>query len=257
MKHYFNVSRHTALLIRWIKEWFDENGKDCNAIIGLSGGKDSTIIAKLLCEAIGKDRVIGVGMPDDGQGLNEADKIAEWLGIRFLVADISKSVEAIKNTLDVEWSENTVQNIPPRVRMSVLFAISQTYNGRVVNTCNLSEDYIGYATLFGDAAGVFAPFAKLTVSEIYQIGDHIGIPHQWCHKIPDDGLPHSKPDEEKFGFSYAELDAFIREGHIVSKEKYEKIRKMHNSNLFKIRLLNIPAFEPDITTANELNVKLN
>ena len=150
-----------------------------------------------------------------------------------------------------------MQNIPPRVRMSVLFAISQTYNGRVVNTCNLSEDYIGYATLFGDAAGVFAPFAKLTVSEIYQIGDYIGIPHQWCHKIPDDRLPHSKPDEEKFGFSYAELDAFIREGHIVSKEKYEKIRKMHNSNLFKIRLLNIPAFEPDITTANELDVKLN
>ena len=134
----------------------------------------------------------------------------------------------------------------------MLYALSQTFNGRVANTCNLSEDFVGYATLFGDAAGSFAPLSQLTVTEIYQIGDYLGLPYEWVHKVPDDGLPHSSSDEKKFGFSYAELDRYIREGIVPEgacennpdELKVDKIDRMHRSNKFKTEIVQIPHFNP-------------
>ena len=248
MKNYnFNVEEVTKNCIQWIKDWFNENGKTCNAIIGISSGKDSTIVAKLCVEALGADRVIGVAMPDNGQGTNEADKIAEYLGIKYMVIPIDGVVAEFHKVWndqgsDVKWSKQSEQNIPPRVRMTMLYALSQTFNGRVANTCNLSEDFVGYATLFGDAAGSFAPLSQLTVTEIYQIGDYLGLPYEWVHKIPDDGLPHSSSDEQKFGFSYAELDRYIREGiepegkcNNSDESKIDKIKRMHTKNEFKLK----------------------
>ena len=138
----------------------------------------------------------------------------------------------------------TAQNIPPRVRMMMLFAIAQSMNGRVVNTCNLSEDYIGYSTLFGDLAGAFSPIKNFTVQELLAIGDELGLPKKWTYKIPDDGLPHSMPDEEKFGFSYKTLDNWIRKGEVPDAETFSKIQKMHLSNLFKDRIVRIPSYDP-------------
>jgi len=255
----FDVEKVTKDCIQWIKDWFEKNGKGCNAVIGMSGGKDSTIVAKLCVEALGADRVIGVAMPDFKQGLNEADEISKYLGIRFMTAPIGGIISGFHDLWyhfgdeDFKWSEQAEQNIPPRIRMTMLYAIAQTYNGRVANTCNLSEDFVGYATLFGDAAGSFAPLSQLTVTEIYQIGDYLGIPYQWVHKTPDDGLPHSSSDEQKFGFSYAELDRYIREG-IEPKEKcnnsdemkIEKILRMHFNNKFKTEIIRIPCFDPDL-----------
>lgn len=259
MKTYnFDVEKNVQNCIQWIKEWFEKNGKGCNAIIGLSGGKDSTIAAKLLAMALGPERVIGVAMPDYGQGINDADKIADYLGIKYLEAPIEDATISFHKMWmyfgkDFQWSQQTEQNIPPRVRMTMLFAISQTFNGRVVNTCNLSEDYVGYATLFGDAAGSFSPISGFTVTELYQIGDYLGLPYEWVHKVPADGLPHSSGDEEKFGFSYAELDKYIREGiepegkcNNSDELKIEKILRMHFNNLFKLEILHIPHFEPDV-----------
>lgn len=246
----FDVERVTNECIQWIRNWFEKNGPGCNAILGLSGGKDSTIVAALCVEALGADRVIGVALPESTQGLNEADKIAEYLGIKFMVLPIGD----ICSTFDVadNWSVQTKQNIPPRVRMTILYAVSQTYNGRVANTCNLSEDYVGYATLYGDSAGSFAPLSKLTVTEIYQIGDYLGLPYEWVHKVPDDGLPHSSPDEEKFGFSYAELDRYIREdvepkGKCNNSDelKIDKIRRMYENNKFKTEIIQIPCYWPE------------
>ena len=128
--------------------------------------------------------------------------------------------------------------------MTMLYAVAQSSNGMVANTCNLSEDYIGYATLFGDAAGSFAPFGRLVVREVKGIGHALGLPAKWVEKIPDDGLPHSSPDEQKFGFTYATLDHWIREGVCEDEAVLEKIQRMHRRNRFKTEILHIPAFDP-------------
>lgn len=251
----FDVEKVTNECIQWIRNWFEKNGPGCNAVLGLSGGKDSTVVAALCAKALGADRVIGVAMPDKGQGINDADKIAEHLGIKFLVLPIGDICSAFDTAADnyIDWSKQTQQNIPPRVRMTMLYAVSQTFNGRVANTCNLSEDFVGYSTLFGDNAGSFAPLSNLTVTEIYQIGDYLGIPYEWVHKVPDDGLPHSSSDEKKFGFSYAELDRYIREGIVPEgacennpdELKVDKIDRMHRNNEFKTEIVQIPCYWPE------------
>lgn len=225
--------------VEWIRNWFEINGKGCCAVLGMSGGKDSTVAAALCAEALGKDKVVGVAMPAEGQGINEADEICSYLGIRYICAPIGNIIKGfadVRASIPEEFSVQTDQNIPPRVRMTVLYAISQTLGGRVVNTCNLSEDWIGYATRWGDSVGDFCPIGKLTVQEIKGIGHAMGIPSKWVDKIPDDGLPHSCSDEEKFGFSYETLDRYIRTGVCEDPEIKEKIDRMHRNNLFKLSM---------------------
>ena len=253
----FDVEKVTGDCVQWIKDWFEKNGPGCNAVIGISGGKDSTIVAKLCVEALGADRVIGVAMPDKGQGINDADKICDYLGIKYMVTPIDGVVAEFHKVWndqgsDVKWSKQSEQNIPPRVRMTMLYALSQTFNGRVVGTCNASENYVGYMTRWGDQASDFEPIGNLTVTEVLQIGDYLGLPYEWVHKIPDDGLPHSSSDEQKFGFSYAELDRYIREGIVPEgacennpdELKVDKIDRMHRSNKFKTEIVQIPHFDP-------------
>jgi NAD+ synthase len=238
----FDANKVKDQLIQGIKDWFEVNGKGCNAIIGLSGGKDSTIVAKLCVEALGKDRVIGVGIPDANQGLNEADEIAKWLDIQFLVVNIGRitgEVYALTRNLGIMPTEMSTQNVPPRARMMMLYALSQSLNGRVIGTCNASENYIGYFTKYGDGASDFEPVAELTVHELYQIGDALSLPKKWVYKVPDDGLPHSCPDDEKFekmGFNYEKLDKYIREGTSGDEVADNAIVKMHEMNLFKMKM---------------------
>lgn len=242
IRNNFNVEKQTNQLIDWISWWFDQNGKGCSAVIGMSGGKDSTIVAALLVKALGCERVIGVMMPDNNQGLNDADEICKYLNIACIKAPIGDITKAFNNSMiltdDDLWklnkfSNQSEQNIPPRVRMTMLYAISQTLNGRVVGTTNASEFYIGYLTKYGDGGTDVEPIGNLTVSEVIAIGDYLGIPPKWTHKTPDDGLPHSSPDEEKLGFRYAELDDYVYNGAIIDDVKKEKIFKMHNLNEFK------------------------
>lgn len=234
--------------IAWIRDWFGKNGPSCTAVFGLSGGKDSTVAAALCAEALGPGRVVGVAMPSHNQGLNGADEIAARLGIRFLVlpiGEVEDKMNSLSGCLEEGFSVQTVQNIPPRIRMTLLYAVAQSCNGMVANTCNLSEDYIGYATLFGDAAGSFSPLGGLCVREVHAVGHALGLPAQWVEKIPDDGLPNSCPDEEKFGFSYAVLDRYIREGVCEDEAVRSKIDSMHRRNLFKTEIVRIPHFTPD------------
>lgn len=238
----FNVEEVTNNLILWIRAWFEKNGKGCKAVLGMSGGKDSTITAALLARALGSNNVVGVMMPDLGQELNEADEICKYLGINCIYAPIDNITGAFYDsdiTIDNGiWSLNNFskqaeQNIPPRVRMTMLYAISQTLNGRVINTCNLSENMIGYETIFGDSAGDMSPLGNLTVTEILAIGEYLQIPLKWVRKTPDDGLPNSKPDEEKFGFKYSDLDKYIRSTIKLDTKTIDKIEQMHNSSEFK------------------------
>lgn len=226
-------------IVIWLRTWFDENGKDCNAVVAMSGGKDSTIVAALCAEALGKDRVIGVGIPDIGQGLNDADKIAKYLGIKFLEFPIGGLTDEIKSVFPGHMSRQAEQNIPPRLRMTVLYAVSQSNNGRVIGTCNASENYVGYFTRYGDGASDVEPIGKLTVRQVKGVGYALGLPAEWVDKVPDDGLPNSAPDDEKFakwGFSYAAIDDYLEFGTSLDKKVDEAIEAMHRKTRFKMGL---------------------
>lgn len=242
----FNVEKVTNALIEWIKAWFDENGKDCNAVIGISGGKDSTVVAGLCVAALGKDRVIGVLMPNGEQkDIADSKRIVEFLGIKHFVCNIKEATNGVLNSLaecGVQPNEQAKINLPPRVRMTTLYALSQTFNGRVANTCNLSEDYVGYSTRYGDSAGDFSPLGKLTVAEVKAIGKYLGLPIDLVDKTPSDGLC-GYTDEDKLGFTYATLDKYIREGVCEDKTTKARIDRLNKINAFKLKV--IPAFEPD------------
>ncbi|MBQ1186485.1 MAG: NAD(+) synthase [Clostridia bacterium] len=242
----FDVKKVTADCVEWIKEFFQNNGPGCNAVIGISGGKDSSVAAALCVEALGKDRVIGVLMPCGEQhDIDAAYALVNHLGIRHFEVNIKAAVDGLKSALpsDIEITAQTVTNIPPRVRMTTLYAVSQSMNGRVVNTCNLSEDFVGYSTRYGDAAGDFSPLSLLTVAEVKEIGAYLGLPEFLVEKVPIDGLC-GKTDEENLGFTYAELDKYIRTGVIEDAAKKENIDRRHKANLFKLQLM--PVFDPKI-----------
>ncbi len=234
--------------VQWIRDFFEENGKGCNAIVGISGGKDSSIAAALCVEALGKDRVIGVLMPQGQQhDIDKAYLLVNHLGIKHYVVNIQDAVEGMLKNLpaDLELTAQSRQNLPPRIRMSTLYAVSQSCNGRVCNTCNLSEDWVGYSTRYGDAAGDFSPMSNLTVTEVKEMGYLLGLPQELVDKVPIDGLC-GKTDEENLGFTYAELDVYIRTGEIADAEKKANIDRRHKANLFKLQLM--PAFHAGIET---------
>lgn len=242
----FNAEKIKNDCVDWIKQFFEQNGKDCNAVVGISGGKDSSIAAALCVEALGKDRVIGVLMPCGVQhDIDAAYKLVDHLGIKHYEINIKDAIDglmgAMPDTLEITAQAKT--NLPPRIRMSTLYAVSQCCNGRVVNTCNLSEDWVGYSTRYGDAAGDFSPLCNLTVAEVKQIGALLGLPEDLVEKVPIDGLC-GKTDEDNLGFTYAELDRYIRTGEIDDKSKKERIDLMHERNLFKLQLM--PSFKPEI-----------
>ena len=241
----FDAKKVKAQCVAWIRQFFQENGPGCNAVIGISGGKDSSVAAALCVEALGKDRVIGVLMPQGVQhDIDMAYMLVEHLGIKHYEINIQDAVEGLLKNLprEMEVTAQTRQNIPPRVRMTTLYAISQSHNGRVVNTCNLSEDWVGYSTRYGDAAGDFSPMANMTVAEVKELGHLLGLPAVLVEKTPIDGLC-GKTDEENLGFTYAELDRYIRTGQIDDPEKKRLIDSRHRANLFKLQLM--PSFQPD------------
>lgn len=242
----FNAEKVKNDCVQWIRDFFEKNGRGCNAVIGISGGKDSSIAAALCVEALGKDRVIGVLMPQGVQhDIDKAFLLVNHLGIRHYVVNIKDAVDSVIENIpkELELTAQSRQNLPPRIRMSTLYAVSQSCNGRVCNTCNLSEDWVGYSTRYGDSVGDFSPMSNLTVTEVKEIGRILGLPDELVDKVPIDGLC-GKTDEENLGFTYAELDVYIRTGEIEDKAKKEIIDRKHNANLFKLQLM--PSFDPEI-----------
>ncbi len=230
--------------VDWIRRFFDENGRGCNAVVGISGGKDSSVTAALCAEALGRDRVIGVLMPCGQQSdIDMAHLLCDHLGIRKIVVNIKDAVEGVKNAIpsDLELSEQSSINLPPRIRMATLYAVSQSVNGRVANTCNLSEDWVGYATRYGDGAGDFSPLAELTVQEVKAIGRECGLPAVLVDKTPIDGLC-GRTDEDNLGFTYKVLDRYIRTGEIDDPAIRELIDRKHAANEFKLKPM--PRFVP-------------
>ncbi len=241
----FNAEKIKNDCVNWIRDFFEANGKGCNAVLGISGGKDSSVAAALCVEALGRDRVIGVLMPRGEQfDIDCAYKLVNHLGIKHYEINIKDAFDGIVNAMPKELSltEQSLNNLSPRLRMATVYAVSQSVNGRVVNTCNLSEDWVGYSTRYGDSVGDFSPLSRLTVQEVKEIGHLLGLPYDLVEKTPIDGLC-GKTDEDNLGFTYAELDRYIRTGEIDDLEKKALIDKKHKANLFKLELM--PCFEPE------------
>ncbi len=238
----FDVKDVTNRCVAWIREFFEKNGPDCNAVVGISGGKDSSVVAALCVEALGKDRVIGVLMPCGIQAdIDMAKKLVNHLGIKSYEVNVEDAVNGVLNNIkDLEISTQAKTNLPPRIRMTTLYAVSQCVNGRVANTCNLSEDWVGYSTRYGDSVGDFSPLSRLTVTEVKAIGRELGLPEDLVDKVPIDGLC-GKTDEENLGFTYAALDRYIREGICEDEALKNRIDTLHKRNLFKLELM--PCFE--------------
>lgn len=235
----------------WIKNKMITTGGS-KAIIGISGGKDSSVTAALCVNALGKENVIGILMPDGTQkDIDDGIDLCKFLEISHIVANISTITSEfmdllnnIKVDLTPTISNQTKINLPPRVRMTLLYAISQSIdNSRVINTSNISEDWIGYATIYGDTAGAFSPLGMLTSDEVIQIGEYIGLPERFLIKKPSDGLT-GKTDEDVFGFSYEVLNKYIREGICEDNIIKEKIDRMHLYSRHKF--LPIPMFSPSL-----------
>lgn len=252
----FDAMKVKNACVEWIRDWFEYNGPGCNAVIGISGGKDSSVVAALCVEALGKDRVIGVLMPNGKQtDIEDSIEVVEHLGISFMDINICDGYNGILNNVHdniyiaqtdgsrigkfLEISDQTKINLAPRIRMATLYAVSQSVNGRVACTDNLSESYIGYSTRWGDSVGDFCPLAKLTSDEVIAVGDACGLPYNLTHKTPSDGLC-GKTDEDNFGFTYEVLNKYIRTGVCEDEDVKAKIDSMHKKNLFK--LMPMPTF---------------
>lgn len=246
----FDAKQVKNQCVLWIQNFFKENGPTCQAVVGISGGKDSTVVAALCVEALGKERVLGVLMPCGKQtDIDMARKLVSHLGIKHIEVNIYDAVQGVLNGMaqamekgiSFPISKQTKTNLPARIRMATLYAISQSVNGRVANTCNLSEDWVGYATRYGDAAGDFSPLSNLTVQEVKAIGREMGLPSELVDKVPIDGLC-GKTDEENLGFTYQVLDNYIRTGVCEDHLLKAKIDAMHTKNLFKLERM--PCFMP-------------
>lgn len=239
----FQAMRVKNEIVEWIREWFQENGDGCNAVLGISGGKDSSVVAALCAQALGRERVLGVLMPNgEQQDIQVSRDLVKHLGIRAVEINIRTAYDGLLGAVQAALGEvtpQTVQNLPPRLRMSAVYAVSQSVNGRVANTCNLSEDYVGYATRYGDSVGDFSPLSRLTVQEVKAVGRALGLPDEFVEKPPIDGLC-GKTDEDNLGFTYATLDRYIRTGVCEDAATRARIDRLHKMNLFKLQLM--PSF---------------
>ncbi len=230
-----NIEQVKHDLTHWVREQMSSIGAT-KAVVGISGGKDSSTVAALMVHAIGKDNVFGVLMPDGEQkDIDYAIDLCRSLDIKYEIVSIDKITSRFKESLSFlpDISKQTILNMPPRIRMTMLYAISQSILGSlVINTSNLSEDWIGYATIYGDTTGAFSPLATFTTDEVIQLGLSLGLDEKFVVKPPADGLT-GKTDEEVIGFSYEVLNKYIREGVIEDSAVKEKIDRMHRISRFK------------------------
>ena len=251
----FDVEKVTRDVISWIQEFFEVNGKDCKAVVAISGGKDSSVVAALCVAALGKDKVFGVLLPNGEQADIDASKLlVSHLGIDHTIINIKVGFDGllgeITDKLPCEVTKQTRTNLPARLRMAATYAVAQSMNGRVANTCNLSEDWVGYSTRYGDAAGDFSPLSHLTVQEVKAIGAYLGLPEKLVQKTPIDGLS-GLSDEENLGFTYAALDTYIRTGVCEDEEVKAKIDYKRKTNKFKLELMPSFAYDGPVLAKDE------
>lgn len=243
----FDVEKATNDCVKWIQDFFENNGKGCKGVLGVSGGKDSSVVAALLVKALGKENVVGVLMPNGHQSdIDYAYEVCKFLDIKHYEINIQDGYNGLRKQIEenLEFTNQARINLAPRIRMATVYAVSQCVNGRVANTCNYSEDYVGYSTRYGDSAGDFAPIANFTVAEVVQMGKYLGLPERIYSKAPSDGLC-GKTDEDNLGFTYDTLDKYLREGIRPEEAVLEKIERLHKINLFKLSYMPVFDYQPN------------
>lgn len=228
------------------KKWASALGVE-KWVVGISGGVDSSVTAALAAKIFGYDNVLGILMPNGEQkDIEDSKEICRHLKIEWCTVNIGKVYEELLDEVvygalrgyDIEKaSADTITNMPARLRMTALYAIAQSTDRMVLNTCNLSESTCGYDSLWGDDTGSYAPIQGLTKTEVIALGDWLGLPHNLTHKTPIDGL-QPKTDEEKLGFTYADLDRYIRED-IGTPELKAKVDALYRRNKFKTDMVHI------------------
>lgn len=250
----FNVEEHAKKAIEWTRNHVNSINPNAKVVIGVSGGKDSTCCAAILKEALGKERVLGVLMPNGIQtDIEDSRSLVKHLDINHIEINIKNAVDGLTNevvaALNTELNQGYLTNTPARIRMTTLFGLAALVDGLVVNTCNRSEDVVGYSTLFGDSAGVFSPICKFTTEEVIAIGDYLGLPSSLTHKLPTDGMSLNPDgtlmgDEAKLGVSYHEINTVIRTGE--KTENYDKIVSLYKRSRFKLDIIRMPGYNPDL-----------
>ena len=245
MPRTFDVEKEIPHMIAEIRKYFTKNGtKTTKAVIGISGGKDSTIAAALLCRALGPENVFGVLMPCGEQtDIEDSFKVVKYLHMPYTVVNIGTTMDALVEAIPEQYfgTGNDVfyTNTPARLRMTTLYGIAALIGGRVIHTGNASELYIGYTTKFGDMAGDFSIFKDYYVREILAIGEYLGLPDELVHKAPGDGMS-GKTDEDNFGFTYKVLDDYLIDDITPSYETLRLIEERHKKNIHKLHMLSIP-----------------
>lgn len=244
----FDAEYEIGQIVTFIRDYMEHNGPHSPIIIGMSGGKDSTIVATLCAKAVGGNRVIGVSLPYGSTSTRFADDAIRAAGIKSITMNIGMAYNSMIAEMrklklrDLKEPNDVVKfNAPARMRMNFLYMIANQIGGRVANTCNLSESYIGYDTAWGDQVGDFAPIQNYTVTELRAIGDALGLPKYLVHKVPEDGLC-GQPDEVRFGFTYEILDRYLRDPEHcnVAPETIDKIEAMHARSKFKYERVTLP-----------------
>lgn len=235
----FDAQKVSKQIVEWIQTYFAENATpDTKAVVGVSGGKDSSVVLAACVKALGSKRVLGVLMPQGTQAdIGAAYEICKAFDVAFVEVNVGEPIAALYTALEaggVVLNNVATFNTPARMRMAALYAVCGAVGGRVANTCNLSEDFVGYATKFGDGAGDFSPLSNLTVTEVKAVGHALGVPKHLVEKLPIDGLC-GLSDEDNLGFSYPVLDRYIREGICEDETIRAKIDTMHKNNLHKLR----------------------
>lgn len=254
-------------IIQKIRNWWEANGSYGPAVVGISGGKDSSVVAALCVAALGKNKVLGVLMPDGVQkDISDSQKLCDHLKITNITVNIERMtmgfLEAIhdinqgfvnkKNLNSIKWEApfkpradytRYTTNIPPRVRMTMLYAIAQNFNGRVIGTGNAAEAYCGYCTIYGDLAGDFNPIKNLYVDEVIELGKLLKLPKNLVEKIPSDGLS-GKNDEDNLGFTYTEVKKVaLKLPGWQNGTAFADIEAKHKATAFKGEIVNIPGID--------------
>lgn len=247
----FNAKEQIPGLIEWMREQMKACGGK-TAVVGISGGKDSSVIATLCCEAYGRENVVGVLMPNGIQpDIDYSNGIVDFLGIKHYVFNIADGTNGILNEMErvgIDASKQTKVNLPSRMRMATLYAIAQSVDGGIViNTSNLSEDWVGYCTIYGDSAGAFSPIGMYTTEEVIEIGRELGVPERFLIKPPSDGLT-GLTDEDNLGFTYHAVNEYVRKG-IVDPEIKKQIDHKHKISRFKF--MTLPVYHNGLPMALE------
>lgn len=235
----FNAKQQIAGLIEWMRERMAACGGK-TAVVGISGGKDSSVVAALCVEAYGRENVYGVLMPNGVQpDIDYSHDLVDFLQINHAVININAAVEGVLQPMDkagLTPSHTTKVNLPSRIRMATLYAVAQTLDGGIVlNTSNLSEDWVGYCTVYGDSAGAFSPLGMYTTEEVIAMGRELGLPEKFVVKPPSDGLT-GLTDEDNLGFTYHAVNEYIRKG-ICDEETKAKIDRKHRTSRFKFETI--------------------